>query len=114
MGAWGYGVFDNDSACDWISTFVNNKALSKLVKQKDPDPNDLRAAAAVVIQLHKISSDHIWFDQEVLDKLVASLQCVLDEKEWFDTWRDPRDANDIKREMRRYIRQLKELGGYGA
>ena len=29
MGAWGYGVFENDDAADWLADFVNhpNKLL---------------------------------------------------------------------------------------
>lgn len=111
MGAWGYGPFDNDSAMDFVSLFVNSKELIKLVKQKDPDPNELRAAAAIIIQLHKIQD--LWFDQEDIDKLIGRLEDVINDDEWFETWRDSRDARDIKKEIRKYIRELKKLEGYG-
>ena len=112
MGAWGYGTFDNDSALDFVSYFVNGKALVKLVKQKhkDQDPNELRAAAAIVLALHKIND--LWFDQEVIDKLIESLEYVINDKEWFDSWSEARDAKDIKRQFYKFVKQLKELEGY--
>lgn len=111
MGAWGYGPFDNDSAMDFVSLFVNSKELIKLVKQKDPDPNELRAAAAIIIQLHKVND--LWFDQEDIDKLIGRLEDVINDGEWFNSWKDTREAGDIKREIRKYIRELKKLEGYG-
>jgi len=111
MGAWGYKTFENDSALDWVSDFINSKELTKLVKQKDPDPNELRAAAAIIIQLHKVND--LWFDQENIDKLIGRLEDVVNDGEWFKSWFSSRDARDIKKEMRKYIRELKKLEGYG-
>lgn len=111
MGAWGFGPFENDSALDWVSYFISNKELAKLVKRKDPDPNDLRAAAEIVLALHKLND--LWFDQEVIDGLVKALEKVIDDEEWFDSWVSRREAMKIKRKIRNYIRELKKLEGYG-
>ena len=110
MGAWGYGPFDNDSSLDWISYFINCKTFTKLVKQKDPDPNELRAAAAIIIQLHKVYD--LWFDQQDIDKLISHLEDVINDDEWFESWVSAKDAKGIKKEIHRYVRELKKLEGY--
>ena len=61
MGAWGFGVFENDDACDWLAKFVDDPtvecvkgALEAVLAEETPstwDVSEGMAAAAVVAHL---------------------------------------------------------------
>ena len=63
MGAWGTGVFDNDTACDWVGELVESSDLSRIETTLDnvlqagsgyleaPEAEEALAAAEVVARL---------------------------------------------------------------
>ena len=63
MGAWGTGVFDNDTACDWAGELVESSDLSRIETTLDnvlqagsgyleaPEAEEALAAAEVVARL---------------------------------------------------------------
>lgn len=113
MGAWGKGSFDNDSALDFVPNIVSFKKVGKLVKRKHIDSfmyDEIRVSAEILLHLHKI--EIIWTDQEIIDNLIECLKTILTDKEWFETWRDSRDASDIRRNIKRLIKGLENVEGY--
>jgi hypothetical protein len=62
MGAWGTSAWDNDSAADWFGDLFDATGLATHVEEalsRDPvdDPDVIRAAAHVLIQLGRV---YIW------------------------------------------------------
>lgn len=113
MGAWGCGSFDNDSAMDFISDLLNQKALKKLALKKkitDWDYDELRVSAEILIHFHKLNE--IWVDQEVIDGLIQGLELAIADKEWHASWVDKHDAKTIIRQLKKFVRQLKQLVGW--
>ena len=115
MGAWGYGSFDNDSAMDFIGDVININKLEKLIKlihkkNSDLDYNEVRVAAEFVLHLHEINS--LWFDRHIIDGLVDGLELAIADKEWFDSWRDERDAKSIIKQLKSFVKKLKALDAY--
>ena len=45
MGAWGYGSFENDSALDFLSSLINEKAIKKQLK------NYLKLSLNIIIMM---------------------------------------------------------------
>jgi len=113
MGAWGYGSFENDTALDFVPQLINQKPLKKLANKKRIDTweyDEVRAAAEILIHLHKISP--LWVEQDIIWGLVDKLKIIINDKEWLDGWRDERDAKAMIRKLKGFVKKLEELEGY--
>jgi Domain of unknown function (DUF4259) len=113
MGAWGYGSFENDSALDFVSELINQKALKKLVLKKkitDWDYDEIRVSAEILIHLHSLNE--FWVDQEIIDGLIRGLELAIADKDWHAAWVDERDAKAIVKQLKKFVRQLKNIEGY--
>ncbi len=113
MGAWGYGSFENDSALDFVGSLINEKAIKDLFKSKNKyahNYDEMRITAEILIHLHKIHD--LWIEQETIDGLILGLEkCVADD-EWFESWRDERDAKLLKKQIKKFIKNLQSITGY--
>jgi|SRR5579859_3762584 len=113
MGAWGIESFENDTALDFVSELLNFKSLKNLLKKKQLTHDDydrLRVSAVILLHLHKIHN--LWCDQEIIDLMIIHLEFMSKDQEWFDTWTDDRDARDIRKQVKKLIKGLKEIQGY--
>jgi len=113
MGAWGYGSFENDSALDFLSSLINEKEIKKLVNKKkleSYDYDEIRITAEVLIHLHKINK--YWVDQETIDGLIDGLNAAISDKEWIGSWDDSRAAQQLIKQLKKFIKQLQNLKGY--
>lgn len=113
MGAWGYGSFENDTALDFIHDLINWKKLKKLIKKKQfnhRDYDELRISAEIIIHLHLINK--IWTEREIMDGLSRGLQQAIQDESWYESWKDESGAKDIMRQLKKFIKQLKNLDGY--
>ncbi len=105
MGAWGFKVFENDSACDFM--FHIEKPIEKIALKKKFDDfqyADIRAAAELVIKI----SNHYRFNDEVIYALTDKLNFIKNDKEWIDSWRGKRGQLFIKRDLNRQIKALRK------
>lgn len=82
MGAWGTGIFDNDTACDWAYTLeesddlsVVEESLEKVISAgseylEAPDAEEALAAAEVIARLQGNCGDRNAYT-ETIDKWVS-------------------------------------------
>jgi len=82
MGAWGTGIFDNDTACDWAYTLeesddlsVVEESLEKVISAgseylEAPDAEEALAAAEVIARLQGNYGDRNAYT-ETIDKWVS-------------------------------------------
>jgi hypothetical protein len=114
MGAWGYGSFENDTAMDFVGSWINSKALKNLASKKKIDHYDydeFRVAAEILVHLHKLDKT-LWVDQSIIDGLISGLEMAVKDVSWHDTWRDSDGIKKIIRQMRGFIKKLKKIEGY--
>lgn len=114
MGAWGYGSFDNDSAMDFISELINEKSIKKIINKKRIESYEydkIRVAAEILIHLHKLS-DIIWVYQSTIDGIVEGLKVAISDDEWFESWDDELRAKLLKKQLKKFIRELEKIEGY--
>jgi hypothetical protein len=93
---------------------VNFKADRKLLSKKKFESYDyaeVRVAAEILLHLHKINN--LWTDQDIVDGLIERLELILKDKEWFESWREESGAKKVKRDIKRFIRGLKQVDAYG-
>jgi len=112
MGAWGYGSFENDSALDFLSSLINEKAIKKLFKTKSKHHNydEIRITAEILIHLHKIN--RFWVDQSTIDGLIDGLNVAINDKEWVSGWKSQTDARLLVKQLKKFVKQLKNIEGY--
>lgn len=102
MGAWDYGVFDNDYSLDSMEVLM--KVVDRWILRGDEF--DARLAAEIYIALHhigfkfenieKVTKD----DKTQLDVLIEKLEKMKQDK-WHKTWKRPeRIVKDINRQLR--------------
>lgn len=82
MGAWGTGIFDNDTACDWAYTLEESDDLSVVEESLEkvisvgseyleaPDAEEALAAAEVIARLQGNYGDRNAYT-ETIDKWVS-------------------------------------------
>jgi hypothetical protein len=88
MGAWGTGIFDNDTACDWAYTLeesddlsVVEEALEKVMSAgaeylEAPDAEEALAAAEVIARLQGNYGDRNAYT-EIIDKWVLEKEMMV-------------------------------------
>ena len=118
MGAWGYSVFENDDALDWVRDLHNSKSkldfikeiLERLVKNSGyrdaPDCSKAIAAAAVVASIHDKSFDDLpsriitWaqkqdkVDKSMLRLVRRAVKLVEIKSELCDLWKPSKDFKE--------------------
>jgi hypothetical protein len=86
MGDWGVAAWDNDSAADWYGGLFTKTDLAAHVEEalnRDPDsePDVIRAAAFVLVQLGRV---YIWPVNELdrhLKLAVQQLEIIREQEE---------------------------------
>ena len=81
MGAWGEAAWDNDGAADWFGDMFETTKLARYVEntlKKDPeeDPEEIRAAAYVMVALGR---NYIWPIDDLdrhLELAVSKLEAI--------------------------------------
>lgn len=76
MGAWEYGIYDNDTALDFVGD-LESFFIEKLNGSKEPE--EIRVIADIAQHL----------DLEILPNCVEELEFLLDDEDWINTWNDP-------------------------
>jgi hypothetical protein len=127
VGAWGAGIFDNDTACDFATEVVASRDLSVLEGTFDrvlaagsddleaPDAEEALAAADIVArmrgQLNAPTAYTVEIDQwvervklspgeQLVDKARRSIERILAEpSELLELWRESNDFESWKRSV---------------
>jgi hypothetical protein len=76
MGDWGHAPYDNDYAADWYGVLFEKTRLAEYVEaalMQDPAsaPDDVRAAAFVLVQLGRV---YIWPGNDLVRHLQLAIQ----------------------------------------
>ncbi|HUC91966.1 MAG TPA: DUF4259 domain-containing protein [Paenibacillus sp.] len=89
MGAWGYGIFDNDDALDIRYRFRRHirKGLSidKVTKRCIADFPDPMNDVSVVLALADLQMDHNMLQPEIKRRALA----MIEERKDIESWVDP-------------------------
>lgn len=112
MGAWGYGIYENDYAMD-TSHFIREKPLPELINYclNDGDEYDARMGADIFLRTQELLSfiaDYTleeWVE-ETAAKYVVRLESILTDKDWIDSWVD---STFVERDIKNQISRLKSL-----
>ena len=98
MGAWGYGVYSNDSALDFVWN-LSDYSIPELIASAlaDGEEEKLRVAGDVFVQTYNLLdmaiSDENWLKQTKAD-LIEAIQNILDDNEWIEQWGDTKLIRD--------------------
>jgi len=114
MGAWGYGSFDNDQSMDFIASLLNEKAIKKIVNKKRINTyeyDEIRVSAEILIHLNKLC-DIYWVEQSTIDGLIEGLKTIINDNEWFESWDDDLRAKLLKKQLKKFVRQLESMEGH--
>lgn len=111
MGAWGYQLTANDSACDLIGDLadVQVEFLKKLFSKKSQDSfSRLGVLSSALEKDTKLRWNVLYSLKEtkVLDIALTDIDFLLTCKEWIDGWNEP---NKVKAELRKFKRKLLKL-----
>jgi hypothetical protein len=109
MGAWGTGPFENDSALDMI--YVMLKPVVRAIKSRQSSPEDLRAAAEILLALSRTRSDVAVVQEEHIRILSERLARASDDEDWIAGWNKPL-RKPVKKHMRATVRKLLKIKTY--
>jgi Domain of unknown function (DUF4259) len=104
MGAWGEGPFDNDNAADMIGGLTNHVRFvveAKTDRTASRGYNECRAAIQLILLAH---GTDILGGPDLQMCMNALIRIRQDEKNYIDTWRDPRT---ICKQLDKEIAQVK-------
>jgi Domain of unknown function (DUF4259) len=136
VGAWGSGVFENDTACDFASTVAEGggmptftEALDRILSSESeyleaPDAEEGLAAAEIVARLlgHPgketaytasidawVKSAQITASDELIEKAKLSIVRILSEpSELLELWTDSDDFDGWKRSVEDLLARLQQ------
>lgn len=107
MGAWGYGLLDNDGALDELHDVhkATIAILKKLFKKSDPGFDQGRferlGVLYAVLPMHNLMYDLEYTD--IIDKAVADVDFLLTNEDWLSSWKD---IKAIKKSLRSFKTKL--------
>jgi hypothetical protein len=134
VGAWGSGVFENDTACDFASTVAEGGGIPALTRALDrvlssegnyleaPDAEEGLAAAEIIARLRShsgeetaytasidawVKSAQIAASDELVEKAKRSIARILSKRcELRELWTDSKDFEDWKRSTEEVLTRL--------
>jgi spore cortex formation protein SpoVR/YcgB (stage V sporulation) len=134
LGAWGTGVFDNDTACDFAFTVREGGGIDILTEVIDRvssigndyvetrDAEECLAAADIIARLRGspgeqtaytaeidswIANSKVTISDELVEKAKRSVARILVEpSELLELWGESREFDDWKRRVEEVIRRL--------
>lgn len=111
MGAWGYGAFENDTACDLMDSLLNVRLLKKFKKSKfdDHDYNEARVIAEMIYNLRNLTKSYTFFSNyDIGLGIISCLEQMVNDKNWIDSWDNKDSAKKMINRNKRIIKYLKE------
>lgn len=106
MGAWGYGVWENDRALDWVTNverFVRDHLTRSALHGNQARYEDWRASVRLLSMVWKETGS---FDEATRDTAAARLGEILSDDEWLLAWDRP---GAIRREIEEELKYLTNL-----
>lgn len=106
MGAWGYGIFDNDDALDirdrfrrYIRQGLSIEEVTKRCIEDFPDPmNDV----SVVLALAALQMEQSMLQSEIKQRALAMIEERKDIASWVDPEKRIRELETFKQKLIRY------------
>lgn len=134
MGAWGLGIFDNDTACDWAYSLEESNDLSVVESAIDAvlseesdyveasEAEEALAACEVIARLkghfgernsytetvdNWVSSNRIEVPQALIEKAKGAIARILsDSSELVELWKESGDYEEWKRTVENLLSRI--------
>lgn len=111
MGAWGYGLLDNDGVLDELHDVqvAVVKKLQKLFKKSNPEHAQDRFERLGVLHAVLPLKDINYHVEEtdIVDKALSDIDSLVQDQSWLKSWRD--GGRGVKRNLRHLKTKLSKI-----
>lgn len=84
MGHWGTKPLENDDACDWVDSLIENHIRPALTGE---DYDEIRASALILKAIERELNLH---HRNMFILATTKLLKILNDKGWLSRWKDPK------------------------